>query len=352
MLDSILGKINRTARGMKRMFPHITKRGRWRTTADGGWTGGYWVGLLWLAYAATKHEKYRKWAHKWASLLAPKKKEPNPDLGHPFYPSFVLGYRITGDAELRKIALEAADTLTTCFNEKSGFIYKEIRMNGGKAGRALIDFMTTLPLLWWAYEETDDKRHYDVAHRHSTRTVEEFIRSDGSSFHVIDFDLKTGRVIRKTTWQGHSVNSCWSRGQAWAIYGFTLAYEATKDETFLSVAEKLADYFIKNLPADHVPHWDFNDPKIPDVPRDSSAAAIACSGLMTLSKLSGRNRFRDAADKILNSLSTNYIAEENHDGILKHGCFHMPKKDGVDESLIWGDFYFVEALLKKQGKLG
>ncbi|MCK4405712.1 MAG: glycoside hydrolase family 88 protein [Hadesarchaea archaeon] len=154
------------------------------------------------------------------------------------------------------------------------------------------------------------------------------------------------RVIRKTTWQGYDDDSCWSRGQARSIYGFTLAHKATEEEVFLSVAEKLADYFIKNLPADYVPYWNFNDPRIPNAPRDSSAAAIACSGLMTLSKLNGKKKFMDMANRILSSLSTNYIAEESCDGILKHGCFHMPKKVGVDESLIWGDYYFLEALMK------
>lgn len=349
MLGSILSKIDRTALEAKGLFPHITERGRWQTTTDGYWTGGYWIGLLWSAYAATRREKYLRWAREWAVLLEPRKNDKNPDLGHLFYPSFVRGYKITGDEKMKKIALEAANTLTTCLNVGRGFLYNEIDADRKKAGRAIIDFMTVLPLLWWAHDETGDERYLDAVCRHSMSTIENLVRNDGSTVHAVDFDLKTGRIIRKTTVQGHDENSCWSRGQAWGIYGFAEAYGATEEKIFLSVAEKLANYFVKNLPTDHVPYWDFNDPRIPDAPKDSSAAAIACSGLITLSKLNEKRRFRDVADRILRSLSTNYMAEENRDGILKHGCFHVPKKIGVDEGLIWGDYYFMEALTKSSG---
>lgn len=351
MLGSILSKIDRTAREVKGIFPHITEEGRWRTTTDGYWTGGYWIGLLWSAYAATKREKYLKWAREWAVLLEPRKNDKNPDLGHLFYPSFVKGYKITRNEKMKKIALEAANTLTTCLNVDTGFLYNEIEVGRKKAGMAIIDFMTVLPLLWWAHDETGDEKYRDVACKHSMSTIETLVRNDGSTIHVIDFDLKTGRIIRRITLQGHDENSCWSRGQAWGIYGFAGAYEATKEKLFLSVAEKLADYFIKNLPTDYVPYWDFNDPRIPDASKDSSAAAIACSGLITLSQLSGRRRFGDAAYRILRSLSTNYMAEEDRDEILKHGCFHVPKKIGVDEGLIWGDYYLMEALMKSSGAL-
>lgn len=349
MLDPILSKIDRTASEVKGLFPHITEQGRWRTTTDGYWTGGYWIGLLWSAYTATKHEKYLKWAREWAVLLEPRKNDKNPDLGHLFYPSFVKGYEITRDEKMKKIALDAANTLTSCFNVSTGFLHNEVEVGGKKAGRAIIDFMAILPLLWWAHGETGDEKYHDVAQRHSMSTIENLVRNDGSTIHVVDFDLKTGRIIRKTTVQGHDENSCWSRGQAWGIYGFAEAYGATEEKLFLSIAGKLANYFVKNLPSDHVPYWDFNDPRIPDAPKDSSAAAIACSGLITLSKLSGNKRFGNVAGKILRSLSTNYVAEENRDGILKHGSFHVPKKNGVDEGLIWGDYYFMGALMKSSG---
>ena len=203
--------------------------------------------------------------------------------------------------------------------------------------------MMNIAILWCAYEETDRKKYYDIAYMHSKRTIEEFIRSDYSTIHVIDFDLVSGKIIRKITIQGYSDDSCWSRGQAWAIYGFTLAYKTTKDRMFLEI-EKTCGYFIINLPDDYIPCWDFKDPTLSV--KDSSAAAIASSALLTLSKQSGDRKLEDISLKILNSLLASYFAD-NSDGILKHGCFHKPAGIDVDESLIWGDYYFVESLAKK-----
>jgi unsaturated chondroitin disaccharide hydrolase len=325
-------------------FPHITENGKWVTTEDGYWIGGFWVGLLWHAYKITSDEKYKIEAYRWAKRLEIRKNDRTFDLGFLFYPSFVLGYKITKDSDLRKIALEAAETLATLFNKKSGFVYNDFTRDGKKVGRTIIDVMMNLPLLWWAYDETGDKKYYDVAYTHSKRTIDEFIRHNYSTVHVIDFDLETGEIIRKITVQGYSDDSCWSRGHAWAIYGFALAYKYTKDELFVKTAVNIAEYFIANLPEDYVPYWDFDDPE--KVIKDSSAAAIAASGLIALSELREKKEFKEAAINILNSLCDNHLCEEEKDGILRHGCFHKPAGLGVDESLIWGDYYFIEALIK------
>ena len=324
--------------------PYITKNGKWVTTEDGDWTGGFWIGLLWLIYKVTGNEKYKDEAYKWAKRLESRKNDRTFDLGFLFYPSFVLGYEITKDSGLRRTALEAANTLSTLLNNRSGFVHHGITINGKKAGRTIIDVMMNLPLLWWAYGETDNKKYYDMAYLHSKRTIDEFIRKNYSTIHVIDFDLETGKIIRKITVQGYNNESCWSRGQAWAIYGFALAYKTSKDELFLKTAEKLAENFVKLLPEDCVPYWDFNNPE--KSVKDSSAAAIASSGLLILSELSGQGKFKDVAVNILNSLCNNYLCEEEEDGILKHGCYHKPESMGVDESLIWGDYYFMEAIMK------
>jgi unsaturated chondroitin disaccharide hydrolase len=342
-LNKAINKVDKN-RGLKE-FPYITENGKWITTNDGYWTGGFWIGLLWFSYKTSGDKKYKKLAYNWLNVLEKRKNDKTMlfDLGFMFFPSFVLGYKITSDNYLKSVALDAADTLSTFFNERSGFVCHEITINGKRAGRTIIDVMMNLPLLWWAYEETDDKKYYNTAYTHSKRTIEEFIRDDLSTIHVIDFDLENGEIIRKITGQGYSDESCWSRGHAWAIYGFTLAYKTSKDEIFLEVAEKLAEYFTKDLPDDYVPYWDFNDPN-PSV-KDSSAAAIACSGLVTLYELTSKEKYKEIASKILISLSTNYLSEEG-DGILKHGCFYKPKNIGVDESLMWGDYYFVEAIIK------
>lgn len=329
-------------------FPHITKNGRWITTRDGYWTGGFWIGLLWLSYKITKDKFYEEAAYNWAKRLEKRRFDKTFDLGFIFYPSFVLGYRITGDEYFRNIALEASENLLATYHEKSKFIHTFIKEDGKKIGRTIIDTMMNIPLLWWAYEETGNKIFYDIAYSHAMQTYREFIRSDYSTFHVIDFDLNTGETLRKTTVQGLNSSSCWSRGQAWAIYGYTTAYKTTRDNLFLETAKKLSDYFIKNLPTDYIPFWDFNDPK--ESVKDSSAAAIASSAFFTLYKLSNDNKYKKIAEKILNSLIERYVSWNRYkDGILKYGCFHKPADLGVNESLIWGDYYFVEAFLKFRG---
>lgn len=344
VLNKAINKVDKNM-GLKE-FPYITENGKWSTTKDGYWTGGFWIGLLWFSYKTSGDEKYKNLAYNWLKLLEKRKNDKNMlfDLGFMFFPSFVFGYKITNDNYLKGVALEAADTLSMFFNERSGFICHEITINGKKAGRTIIDVMMNLPLLWWAYEETGDEKYYNIAYTHSKRTIEEFIRDDYSTIHVIDFDLETGEITRKLTVQGYSNDSCWSRGQAWAIYGFTLAYKYTKDELFLKTVENLAGYFIKNLPEDYVPYWDFDASK--REVRDSSAGAIASSALLDLSKLRGKEEFREVAINILNSLCNNYLSGKNEDGILKQGCFHKPENMGVDESLIWGDYYFIEAIMK------
>jgi len=342
-------KIERTANKLGCEFPHFTDGGRWKTSPDGSWTGGFWIGLLWLAYLITKDEKFKNFAYRWIALLERRKKDKMFDLGFLFYPSFVLGYRIVGDENLRRVALEAAGTLAGLYHTKSGLICQEVLEKGEKFGRTCIDVMMDLPLLWWAYDETGDRRYKDAAYKHSIKSLENLIKYNRPAIQAADIDLKTGKIARKLTLHGYSYNSCWSRGQAWCIYGFTLAYKATKERTFLNTAERLADYFVKNLPADHLPYWDFDDPAIPNAAKDSSAAAIACSGLTMLPQLGQKPRFEESANKILNSLLASYIAEEEWDGILKSGCFDKPRNLGVNESLVWGDYYFLEALMKSCG---
>jgi len=328
-------------------FPHITKEGKWQTTPDGYWTGGFWVGLLWLCYKLSRDGRFADWAYVWLRKLEGRKQDETFDIGFLFYPSFVLGYRITRDESFKRVALEAANTLSGLFHQKSGFVYNEIDLEGRKVGRTAIDAMMNLPILWWAYDETGEKRYYQPAYQHSLNTMEKLVREDYSTFHVLDFDLGSGKTIRKLTIQGYSNDSCWSRGQAWAIYGFTLAYHASQDRGFLEVAKGLANYFVGNLHGDYVPYWDFNDPGIPHSVRDSSAAAIACSTLFTLSVSSQKQELEEVATKMLNSLTKNYLSEDS-ECILKHGCFHKPENLGVDEGTIWGDYYFMEAIAKQE----
>jgi unsaturated chondroitin disaccharide hydrolase len=244
--------------------------------------------------------------------------------------------------------LTAADSLLSRFNGNIGAI--TISGDPKKRGLTAIDTMMNLPLLWWAYEKTDDKKYYDVACKHAFTTMQHYVREDSSTCHIVEFDPDSGQVRKKVTWQGYNDESCWSRGHVWAVYGFAIAYRYTKREEFLRTAEKLADYYVANCPPDYVPYWDFNDPEIPNTVKNSSAAAITSSGMLYLSNAepdeTKAEKYREVAYKILEALSKNYLADNSSQGILLHGCFDNPKNIAIDSGLIWGDYYYFEALTK------
>lgn len=354
-LEYALKKIEKNMEELKDSFPFVTVNGKWaickeedwdlETFADGYWCNGFWIGMLWLAYKVTKNDKFKMKAYELCKLIESRKNSNKThDLGFLFYPSFCVGYEVTKDNYLKNIALDAANSLLSRFNDKISAI--TVSGDPQESSLTAIDTMMNLPLLWWAYEKTGDKKYYDAAYKHTLTTMQQFVRKDGSTYHIIKFDPMSGQVMKKTTMQGYNSESCWSRGQAWAIYGFALAYKYAKEEEFLRTVEKLIDYYVANCPSDYIPYWDFNDPAIPNTVRDSSAAAITASGLLDLSELSEEGEFRQAAITILNSLCDNYLSREEGDGILKHGCFNKPAGIGVNESLIWGDYYFMEAITK------
>lgn len=317
----------------------------------GNWMAGFWPGLLWLAYAYTGEERYRQWAVQWLKPLEIRAQDQNThDVGFLFWPSFVLGYRLTQDHALREIALVAADNLANRFNPKGRYIQAWGPLgHEGLRGTSTIDTMMNLPLLWWAHEEMGESLYRDIATAHAETTLRNLIRDDGSTVHLVKYDPESGSVEERTTFQGYSEDSCWSRGQAWGICGFAVASEYTGREDFLKTACRLADYFIRRLPEDYVPYWDFGDPAIPEAPRDSSAAAIAAYGILKLSELdpNGGDHYREAAEQIITSLSKTYVDHEGHThGILKRGCYSKPQSEGTDSALIFGDYFYVATLFR------
>lgn len=360
-LGYALKKIENNIRELKDRFPFVTANGKWAICKEedwdleifgnGYWCNGFWIGMLWLAYKVTKNDKFKEKAYKLCKLIEPRKNSNKiHDLGFLFYPSFCTGYVITKDEYFKNAALTAADSLLSRFNEKIDVI--TALGNPKENGLTGIDTMMNLPLLWWAYEKTGSKRYYDTACKHATTTMQHNVREDGSTYHGIEFDLSTRQIKKKYTSQGYSAESCWSRGQAWGIYGFVIAYKYTKREEFLRTAEKLADYYMANCPSDYVPYWDFNDPEIPNAVKESSAAAITASGLVDLSNVeqdkTKAEKYKQIAYSILESLSKNYLSVEldSHAGILLHGCFHKPNNVAIDSSLIFGDYYYMEGLVK------
>jgi unsaturated chondroitin disaccharide hydrolase len=345
----VLEKIERNIEPLRDKFPFISKNGVWETkknTSGGVWTLGFWPGMLWLAYMETKNKKYEKLAYDWMRLIEHRKNDRDHDVGFAFYPSFVKGYELAGDAYLREVALSAANSLLSLFHTKSNFIHTRLK----ESGIAAIDTTMNLLLLWWAYEETKDKRYYDAAFNHSIATMKHMIRDDGSTVHIVKFNPMNGKIIKKLTLQGYSDTSCWSRGQSWAMYGFTVAYEKTGYDVFLITAKRTADYFISHLPADCVPYWDFNT-RIYDTTKDSSAAAIASSTLLDLAKVekdkNAAMRYERSAYKILESLTKHYLTKgRNEPGILMHNCFDKPRGLATDNCTIFGDYYYMGALTK------
>ncbi|MHA1805801.1 MAG: glycoside hydrolase family 88 protein [Promethearchaeota archaeon] len=328
-------------------FPHVTKNGKWQTTRDGYWSGGFWIGILWWMHVHTGDDLFKNEAIKWLKRLEKRKTSRTFDLGFIFYPSFILGYKITKDEQLKKVALEAADTLLTTFNPHLNVIYDEMVQENQKVGKVLIDIMPNLKLLWWAFKETGNTKYYDIANLHAQRTIKELIRSDGSTYQGFIFDLKSNAIIKKVTFQGINTESCWSRGQAWAILGFAMASEYTKNEEYLSVTKKLARYYLKHLPLDNkVPYYDFDVKPNPNEIRDTSAAAIASAGLLNVYRITKEEYYKEQAHEIIQSLYMNYFNDEMKDGFLSDGCFYLQKDWGVKESMIWGDYFFIESLIQ------
>lgn len=326
--------IERTGENARRLtaFPHTTHQGRWDQSPHGRWTGGHWVGLLWIGYLLTRKEQWADDAAAWARRLESRCRDTSThDMGFLFEPSFVRGWSITRDPYYRGIALQAAESLLTRYRRHGQYIRA---WDHGRDGRAIIDTIMNLSLLFWADQS-------EIAITVADTILREHVRSDGSTYHVVDFDPATGRVIQRGTHQGWSAESCWSRGQAWAIYGFCRTYAWTREQRFLSAAQRVADYFLRRLPPDRLPPWDFDAPS--GGLRDTSAAAIAASGLLDLNRAVGG--YGKAAQEILQALS-GCLADSESDGILLHGAANVPQSDAVDESLIYGDYYFVEALCK------
>lgn len=321
------------------------------------WTSGFWTGQLWLAYELTGDEKYLHIASMQVkSYLKRVEKRINTnhhDLGFLYSLSCVSAWKLTKNDQAKKAALMAADQLLERCHPKAGIIQAWGDLSDPEQqGRMIIDCNLNLPLLYWASQETGDDKYHQAAMSHVRQAAKYLVRDDWSTFHTFYMNAVTGDPVKGTTHQGHSDESCWSRGQAWGIYGFPLSYRYVKDESLLLVAKNLADYFLARLPTDKVCCWDliFTDDS---TQRDTSAAAIAAAGLLELADFlptsdSDRLRYRHAAIQILASLAQNYQAapSEHCEGILKNGVYHIPKNIGVDECCSWGDYFYLEALTR------
>jgi unsaturated chondroitin disaccharide hydrolase len=329
--------------------------GRWKTRGAGDWTAGFFPGQLWMLYEFTGNAALGAAAEAWTADMASQVTVTTThDLGFMILNSFGHAHRITGDPDARDAVVAAAASLSTRFDPDVGATRSWD--SGPWQFPVIIDNMMNLELLFrgasWSSDPVQAESWRDQAVSHASVTDLQHVRGDGSTYQLVDFDPASGVVLSRETVQGAGDESTWARGQAWGLYGFTAAYRETGEDWMLGTAMSLADTFIAGLPPDGVPYWDFDAPAIPDEPRDSSAAAIAASGLLELSALAdvpARARaYRDAAEHILASLMSDaYLSDGSaSSGLLLHGTGHRPADVEVDVSLIYGDYYFVEALLR------
>jgi len=338
------------------LFPRSTKPdGSLYSVKSKDWCSGFFAGSLWELYSLTKDPFFKTSAIKWSVALEKEQfNKTTHDLGFMMYNSFGNGYKDTRSEAYKSVIVQSAKSLATRFHSKVGLIKS---WDGGRYNYpVIIDNMMNLELLFEASNLTGDDSYKQIAIKHADKTIENHFRKDYSSYHVVDYDSLIGEVIKKQTNQGYSDESAWARGQAWGLYGFTVMYRYTKDKKYLDQANHIA-YFIlnhPNYPKDGVPYWDFNDPKIPNTYRDASAGAIIASALLELSNYVGndnRIKYFIQAEKILQTLSTpEYLASSGNDNfILKHCVGNWPrgKANGeIDASINYGDYYYLEALLR------
>ncbi len=326
----------------------------WKYVDYKDWTSGFWPGILWYAYQFSHDNQFKIQAAKFSNELIPLAYSPayDHDLGFQINCSIGNGFRLTQNKNYKKILLAAADTLATLFNPKVGTILswpREVQTLGGH--NTIMDNMMNLELLFWASKNGGNKQLYDIAVKHANKTMNNHFRKDFSGYHVVVYDSITGKKIKGITHQGYSDASMWARGQSWAIYGFTMCYRETHNPIFLDFAQKVAGIYLKRLPKDMIPYWDFDDKSIPNAPKDVSAAAVTASALLELSTFmtdkTKQEYYKSKAVSMLKEISTpKYQSCEVNNAILLHSTGHKPHNSEVDASINYADFYYMEALLR------
>ena len=318
------------------------------------WTSGFFPGELWFLYEYTQNNFWKKKAQQHTDIVEKEKMNGSThDMGFKVYCSFGNGYRLTQDEHYKEVLLQSARTLAMRFKPAAGIIRSWDHSTAKWLCPVIIDNMMNLELLFWATKESKDSTFYRIAVDHARTTMKHHFRPDFSSYHVIDYDTITGQVLKKNTHQGFADESAWSRGQAWALYGYTMCYRETRLPEFLEQAQNIEKYLFThpNMPEDLIPYWDFDAPGIPDEPRDVSAATVIASALYELSLYDPEKgeRYRSNADKIIENLTKHYRATLKKDNgfLLLHSTGTKPTNTEVDVPIVYADYYFIEALMRK-----
>ncbi|NOU71972.1 glycosyl hydrolase [Paenibacillus sp. LMG 31458] len=353
--NKVVAKVERTSKRIGSTFPYVSLDGKYNAEPAEWWTAGFWPGLLWLIY----RENGNKDLLDIAVSCEEQMDEPllgyeklHHDVGFMWSLASVAQYKLVGTDRSRQRGLMAASHLASRYNVKGQFIRA---WNGeNQQGWAIIDCLLNLPLLYWASETAGDPRFRHIAVSHADTVLREFIRPDGSSHHIVCFDPETGERIEARGGQGYSPDSAWSRGTAWALYGMALSCRYTGHARYLDAAKRAAHFFIANMDANLAPYWDFRAPREEETAYDTSAAACAASGLLEISRLVPEHEaqvYTEAAKRILCMLIERYATwDEEEEGILTMATANFPKRTFVNVPIIYGDFFFAEALAKLRGR--
>jgi len=336
-------------------FPIYTVAGRWRHAGElwTDWTGGFLAGMMWQFHLRTGSPQWRQRAEHYSKLLEHRQHDRNVhDLGFIFLSTYLPWHQLTSDERLHAVLVQAGRTLAMRFQERGQYLRSFV-----SADSLFIDIMMNVPIIFYAARESGDAELRRVADAHCRTTRDTIVRPDGSTAHEGLLDTATGEFLKQTTHQGLCGDSAWARGLAWSLYGYSKCFGLTGDAEHLEVAQRNARYWIDHLPADKVPYWDFHADLAQPAPwgaqKDTSAGAIAASGLLDLSRQTKSadlaHEYESTALEMLDALmSPEYLANETPgwEGILKHGVYHTAKNLGVDESVMWGEFFLVEGLTK------
>jgi unsaturated chondroitin disaccharide hydrolase len=336
-------------------FPIYTVKGKWHHTGElwTDWTAGFLAGMMWQFHRRSGDAAWRQRAEHYSALLEHRQHDRKVhDLGFIFLNTYLPWYELTREKHLHDVLIQAGRTLAMRFRSVGHYLCSFVGPES-----LFIDIMMNVPLIFYAANETGDEGLARVAAAHCRTTRDRLVRADGSTAHEGVFDPETGEFLRQSTHQGLRGDSCWARGLAWSLYGFSKCFALTGDEQYLEVSQRNADYWLSHLPPDNVSFWDFNADLSQPPPmgrqKESSATAIAASGLLDLARQTRSAdraaHYRRAALAMLDALvQPEYLAIDTPgwEGILKHGVYHTRKNLGVDESVMWGEFFFVEALTK------
>jgi unsaturated chondroitin disaccharide hydrolase len=352
-LDFAQDQVRKLITSYPDFFPLYTEDGKWQHGREAwtNWCEGFLGGMMWIFAHRGGDPYWRERAEHYSLLVEERQHDTNVhDLGFVFWPTWKRWYDLTADPAINGRVIQAGRTMGRRFNEAGRFLRSFVAPDS-----CFIDIMMNVGVVFYAAQETSDADLLRKAHQHCLTTRRYLVRGDGSTAHEGIFGLQSGEFLRQATHQGWRADSSWARGQTWALYGFGTAYRLSGDARFLDAAERCADFYIERTPAHGVPPNDWEEPA-PKRPYESSAAAIAASGLLQLAELthdrSRAERYGACARTILDTLLTpEFLAIDTPgwEGILRHGSYHERLDLGVDESVMWGEYFFVEALDKLLG---